>query len=298
MLQSSLASSSSSQGRPAFVVLSFVSTFAPPNPLLASSRASTVATFSPQTGVPTSFAASPAPILHQPFVIGLGFSPIPPKIVTQILSGKFVEFDELLSTNIVLMEPELQLLFDGHLVLTSGPKKFKCRIEDIATWMEAYSTFMLVLTSYFPHRWKDLCRYQLLILQTHCQFASHVWLSYDRAFRQHAAATNLVNWSSIDVQLFNFHAAGASVRGRSDVSSGSSEPSSSSTSRIVCKSWNRGQCSVPFAACQFSHRWSSCSGAHHASSCPGLSSDKSKADSKRRASSPELVRSSSKSKRV
>ena len=118
------------------------------------------------------------------------------------------------------------------------------------------------------------------------------------AFRQHAAATNLVDWSSIDVQLFNFHAVGALVRGQSDVSPGSLEPSGSSTSRIVCRSWNRGQCSAPFAACRFSHHCSSCSGAHCASSCPGLSSDKSKADSKWRASSPELVRSSSKSRRV
>ena len=149
-LQSSLALSSSPQGRPAFVVPSFVSTFVPPNPSLASSRASAVAAFSPQTGIPTSLAANPTPILHQPLVVGPGFSPIPAKIVTQIVSG--VEFDDLLSTNISLMEPEPQLLFDGRLVLTSGPKKFKHRIEDIATWMEAYSTLMLILTSYFPHR--------------------------------------------------------------------------------------------------------------------------------------------------
>ena len=133
-----------------------------------------------------------------------------------------MEFDELLSTNIVLTEPEPQLLFNGRLVLTSGPKKFKHRFEDIATWVEAFSTFMLVPSSYFLHRWKDLCQYQLLILQTRRLFPSCVWLSYDRALRQHAAATNLVDWSSINVQLFNFHAAGPSVRGRSDVPSGSS----------------------------------------------------------------------------
>ena len=106
-----------------------------------------------------------------------------------------MEFDKLLSTNIVLTEPEPQLLFDGCLVLTSGPKKLKHRIEDIATWMEAFFTFMLVLSLYFPHCWKDLCQYQLLIVQTHRQFPSRVWLSYDRAFRQHTAATNLVGWS-------------------------------------------------------------------------------------------------------
>ena len=182
---------------------------------------STVAASSPQSGVPTSFAGNPVPILHKPFVVGLGFSPIPAKIVTAIVSGKFVEFDGLLSTNVVLTEPKPRLLFNECLELTSGPKKFNRHIEDIAMWMVAFSTLMLVLTSYFLHRWKDLGQYQLLILQTHHQFASRVWLSYDQAFHQHAAVTNLVDWSSINVQLFNFHAVGALVCRRSDVPLGS-----------------------------------------------------------------------------
>ena len=84
-----------------------------------------------------------------------------------------------------------QLLFDGRLVLTSTPKKPKRRIEDISTWLEAFSVYCLVLVSYFPHRWKDLLQYQLLILRMFRQFSSPVWLSYDRAFRENAAATNL-----------------------------------------------------------------------------------------------------------
>lgn len=295
--QFSSASLSSSQGRPAFVVPSFVSTFAPPLASLPSFPASSCVGISSQAGLPSALTAISAPTLHQPFVVGPGFSPIPAKLVSQIVSGKFVEFDELLSTNIVLTEPEPQLLFDGRLVLTSGPKKPKRRIEDIATWMEAFSTFALILTTYFPRRWKDLCQYQLLILRTYRQFAGRVWLAYDRAFRQHAAATNLVDWSSIDVQLYNFHAAGASVRGRNDALPESSEASGSTNSHIVCKSWNRGQCAAPSASCRYAHRCSSCAGTHRAVSCPGRTTDKPKFDSKRRATSPEAVRSSSKSKR-
>ena len=74
LLQLSLASTSFSQGRPAFVFPSFISTFAPPNPMLVSSWVSAVAAFSAQSGVPTSFPANLAPILHQPFVVGPGFS--------------------------------------------------------------------------------------------------------------------------------------------------------------------------------------------------------------------------------
>ena len=57
-------------------------------------------------------------------------------------------------------------------------------------------------------------QYQLLILRTHRQFAGRVWLVYDWAFCEHAAASNLTGWSTINVQLFNFHATGALVRSR------------------------------------------------------------------------------------
>lgn len=107
-------------------------------------------------------------------------------------------------------------MFDGRFVFTSTPKKAKKRIEDIVSWMEAFSIFSLVLTTHFPHSWKDLCQYQLLILRTFQQFGNRVWLAYDRAFREHAAASNLVDWSEINVQLFNFHAAGALARGPQD----------------------------------------------------------------------------------
>ena len=87
------------------------------------------------------FSPVSAPILHQPFVVGPGYSPIPAKLVGQIVAGKFVELSDLLSSNIVLSEPEPQLLFDGRLVFTSTPKKAKRHIKDIATWMEAFSLY-------------------------------------------------------------------------------------------------------------------------------------------------------------
>lgn len=61
--------------------------------------------------------------------------------------------------------PEPQLLLEGRLVLTSQPKKQRCHIEGIASWMEAFAIFSLILVSSLPHRWKDL-----LIL---CQAETH-----------------------------------------------------------------------------------------------------------------------------
>ena len=75
----------------------------------------------------------------------------------------------------------------------------------------------------------------------------------------------------MNLQLFNFHPTGASTRGRGEFAS----------SQIVCKSWNRGRCSAPYAQCRFSHRCSSCSWSHRASACPSRASTTSKEIPKR-----------------
>ena len=54
-------------------------------------------------------------------------------MVGQIVAGKFAQLNELSSSNIVLNEPEPQLLFDSCLVLESTPKKAKRCIGDIMT---------------------------------------------------------------------------------------------------------------------------------------------------------------------
>ncbi|KAK2568605.1 hypothetical protein P5673_006544 [Acropora cervicornis] len=199
----------SASGRPNnCVVPTFVSTFSSPIPSFAQSALPSTlnVAFPSRTIGPASFVS--LSVLHQPFVVGPGFSPVPAKLVSQIVAGKFVELHELLPSNIVSSEPEPQLLFDRRPVLTSPSKKPKRRIDDIATWLGAFSIFCLILVSHFPHCWKDLLQYQLLILRTYRQFSGRVWLSCDRAFRENAAATNLTDWSQLNSTLFSLHSAG------------------------------------------------------------------------------------------
>ena len=196
------------------------------------------------------------------------FFTIPAKTVSQIVASKYVDLGDLLSVNIVQTEPESQAFLDGRLVFLPSAKKQRRRIEDIVTWSEAFTIFTLILTSYFLHRWKDLTSYKLLILRTYRQFSGRVWLAYDQAFRQHAAATKLMDWSTMNVQLYNFHAAGASVCSGSGGSlSELPEPSGADSSQVICGSWNRGRCSAQFASCRFAHRCSTCVGSHSASEC-------------------------------
>lgn len=120
---------------------------------------------------------------------------MPAKTIAQIVAGKYVDLSDFLAPNLQLQQndSEPQLLFDGRLVLTSPPKRQRHKIEDIVVWMEAFSIFALVMVTHFPHRWKDLLQYQLLVLRTFRHFSGKVWLAYDQAFREHAAAIRLTD---------------------------------------------------------------------------------------------------------
>lgn len=135
-------------------------------------------------------------------------------------------------------------------------------------WMEAFAIFSAVLATHFPYCWKDLCQYQLLILHTYQQFGSHNWLAYDRASCENAVATNLVDSSEINMQLFNFHAAGTCEQ--QDSWSRTFEPFCSSHSTITCRSWDRGCCSAPNVNCYFAHHCWSCSRSDRAIHCSGM----------------------------
>ena len=80
------------------------------------------------------------PILHQLFALGPGFSPVPAKLVSQIMAEEFAELNELLN------EPKPQLRFDGRLVLTSTPKKLKWHNQLI----RSFSVHCLIFILPFP----------------------------------------------------------------------------------------------------------------------------------------------------
>ena len=190
-----------------------------------------------------------------------------------------------------MVEPEPQVLFHGRMVLNAGPKK---TIEDIVSWIEAFTVYSFVLISYFPYRWRDLAQYKLHIISIYRKYSSRVWLAYDRAFREYAASINLCDWSQINVQILRLHASGATARGSRD---SFSEAAGDKNTGIVCKSWNRGHCTAPGANCRFAHRCYSCDGSHRATVCPGRASSSSRKCSQRRSSSSYSSRSRSTSKR-
>ena len=144
------------------------------------------------------------------------------------------------------------------------PKKRKRLITDTASWMEAFSIFYLILCLSFPHRWRDLTSYKLLILGTYHHFSGFCWLDYDQAFWEHAAAEKVNDWSKM---LFNYHRAGAQVCTRpasSSVVFSQAEASGNASCKVICHSWNAGHCIAVHPQCRFRHACSRCWGRHRA----------------------------------
>ena len=116
-------------GKSPVVVPSFMNTFSTANALPAlpamlnaSSNVTGSMSTSNVSAIPS--VSSIMPTLYQPFVVGPGYSPIPAKLVSQIVTGKFIDLNDLLLANLVpVTESEPQPMLDRWLVLSSAPKK-------------------------------------------------------------------------------------------------------------------------------------------------------------------------------
>ena len=265
-----------------FTLPAFVPTFTPVPAITVSSSARPVAptpsTFvSPgvTSGLPSLESSLASPKSEKAFIVGPGHAPIPSKLVSKIVGGQFVELADLLSVNLRAVEQEPQTFLDGKLVVSSS-KRRQVEIKDILTWTEAFTIFQMVLCAAHPHRWPDLSKYKLLIIQTARHFSSSAWLEYDLAFRKDAAASGLSDWSRMNLDLYNFHlrspAMASPLPPRSSSSTASAPlPAASRDTSLVppfCHSWNYGQCRWPFGRCKYRHRCSNCEGEHTQINCP------------------------------
>ena len=194
----------------------------------------------------------------------------PSEIGEKITSGEFVELADLLSTNLRAVNLEPQSFLDGKLLVSK--KRRLVEVEDILTWTEAFTIYQMVICASHPHRWSDLTKYKLLIIQTARHSPGRWWLEYDVAFRKDAVATGASDWSRMNLDLYNFHL--RSPPPPSSLPSSSGLPLPVTTSRgnsarpRYCNSWNRGQCLWPFGDCRFRHSCNSCNGDHPRVRCP------------------------------
>ena len=76
-------------------------------------------------------------------------------------------------------------------------------VTDISQWVERYAQMAAVITTRFPHKAPELFGYLATVVKAERNYEAGRWVMYDRLFRQRALAWKDLNWSVIDIPLFN-----------------------------------------------------------------------------------------------
>lgn len=126
------------------------------------------------------------------------FPPIPHKLVEKIRALKYVEMKDLLPDNIAAVE---QFSADDRGSHDHAPRQRE--INSILSWVSAFVTITAIMVEAHPSCAKDLLAYQRLIVRE-AKRGNKGWLSYDRIFRQNAAANPALRWDSLDPSLHSY----------------------------------------------------------------------------------------------
>ena len=200
---------------------------------------------------------------------------LPAKPVKEILTVEFMELSKLLPKNFNALNPPqdepLTLTVENSIIKVNKAKTTS--ITDISEWTTAFSAYMGVLISKFPHRVSELLEYMSLIRYAARYHKGLGWCVYDIKFRQKAATNKALKWSTIDSQLWLKTFTVAPSLLKEDIGVFQSGPSSSSTSKgpenRTCHNFNRG---VPCARtpCSYAHKCnrSGCGKDHPGIKCP------------------------------
>ncbi len=95
-----------------------------------------------------------------------------------------------------------------HLILSGSTRSSRSSrshstrsITGLDTWLEAWSIYAAVLTSYKPDLATGLFQYQAFITRSSCRSQPYAWLQYDSQFRLKMALNSDLLWSSTDPEL-------------------------------------------------------------------------------------------------
>ena len=100
--------------------------------------------------------------------------------------------------------PELQLRLDDSAL---GPvdssvtmvRKQRPTMDSFQKWLDAYTSFMLVLVAAYPRRALELIKYQQIISKAVTKFKGMAWHSQ---FRERAAHNQSISWVTVDLELW------------------------------------------------------------------------------------------------
>ena len=149
-------------------------------------------------------ATPPLPITASNATIP-GIPSLPTKLIQKIISWEYVDLGELLPEHLRLASSSSAISSSVVILPESSyhtHRRKKRQITDIATWVQVFSTYMLVLATKHPEALPELISYQLLIVQHSQKFRYPSWLRYDIDFRMWAAQTGTRSWSQVNPQCY------------------------------------------------------------------------------------------------
>ena len=133
--------------------------------------------------------------------------PLERSLKDKILRSEFIDFTLLLLDSLTQPQvPELQLRLDdlspGSLSSPlSKVRKRKPVIDTFHTWLDAYTTYMLVIVAAYPRRSIEQLKYQQIISREETQFQGLAWVSHDDQSSQGRKRPSL-SWDQVDLDLW------------------------------------------------------------------------------------------------
>ena len=119
----------------------------------------------------------------------------------KILRGEYVDFALLLPDSLTHPQaPTLQFRLED-----SSPtmvRKKKSVIDSFHKWVDAFTTFMLVVVNAYPGRAAELIKYLQIISRAEAKFKGLTWRHYDEQFRRRTAQDLSLNWGLVDLELW------------------------------------------------------------------------------------------------
>ena len=135
---------------------------------------------------------------------------VPAKVYKEIMRGKYVDFDSLLSHleggrtkkgYEISLQPQ-----EGDttpLLQYSQRVDSPCKVTDLPTWLRAWTVYLEIFSHYHTHLVHSLIRYQGIITRFSARFHDQAWVRYDILFRQKVALHTSVAWEREDDRLFH-----------------------------------------------------------------------------------------------
>lgn len=137
--------------------------------------------------------------------IGSGLPVLPKRLVDKMVTGEYINFNELIpfcdpgaGEEPALASAPEHYLFPGLGIIRPGHK-----IEySFLQWASCFVTYMAALSANGKNV-THMCAYFNVILKASREYTDDMWKHYDVMYRQKAEATHNTDWSVIDTATFN-----------------------------------------------------------------------------------------------